>query len=74
MVVCCHLQSFQNLRVLTASCSSISGKHSVACFISVISRLKRFPFWFSRVNFVVLGIISANCNCCDTTDFELNLM
>ena len=48
MVVCCHLQSFQDLRVLTASCSSISGKHSVACFIGVISRFKRFPFWFPR--------------------------
>ena len=31
--------------------SSISGKHSVPCFVGVISRLKRFPFCFSWVNF-----------------------
>ena len=47
-----HLETFVFL--LTASSSSISGRHSVRCFIGVISRLKRVQFCFSRGNFVVL--------------------
>ena len=43
--------------VLLASCSSTSGKHSVPCLIGVLSRLKRFPFCFSWVNFAVLGTV-----------------
>ena len=40
--------------VFLLTASSISGKHSVRCFIGVISRLRRFPFSFSWVNFAVL--------------------
>jgi len=62
--------------LLTDSSSSILGKHGIRFFIGVISCLKRFPFWFSRVTFVVIGILylpTVPMNCCISAIYNIPL-
>lgn len=42
----CAVSSPAHFYSLMVPVSSISGKHTVPCFIGVISRFKRFPFCF----------------------------